>query len=163
MEFRCQVHNYTSYGLEMFVGESARIFSRNVLNHNFIGNLHRGELSAMYEQAGNCTTTSCEGVGTFWMVANSRTLPLMDYFWCRASHNGQHEDSIPAFIVDVLYPECDDRTFDLVTTSKPVRNVTTTCTSLNTIVRSGSGSQNIYNCFIFCLSIIFVCVDVMFS
>ena len=132
----------------MFVGESARIFSRNVLNHNFIGNLHRGELSAIYEQAGNCTAASCEGVGIFWMVANSRTLPLimMDYFWCRASHNGQHEDSNPAFIADVLYPECDNRTFDLVTTSKPVRNVATTVmnSSLNTIVHSGSGSQNMF-------------------
>ena len=111
MEFRCQVRNYTNYGLEMFVGDNVKIFpihELNALGKNFTGSLHPGEFSAEIEQADNCTAMSCEGIGIFWMVANSRTLPLVDYFWCRATHNGRHEDSNQAFIVDVFYPECGD-------------------------------------------------------
>lgn len=150
----------------MFVGESVRIFSQNgLLNRDFIGNLHPGELSATYEQADNCTATSCEGVGTFWMVANNRTLSLMDYFWCRAFHNGRHEDSNPAFIVDVLYPECGNKTLEIA--SKPISNVTTTkmTPSLNTpsnlysrsnpTAATNKGSQNT---FIWSLGLSILCV-----
>jgi hypothetical protein len=97
-----------NHGLELFVGVSTKIFPSNELNEqgqirNFF---ERGEFYATVEPADNCTSTSCEGTGIFRMVANSRTLPLMEYFWCRATHNSlrDHEDSNLAF-AEVLYPE----------------------------------------------------------
>lgn len=109
MEFNCSVRNYTNHGLEMFVGDNAKIFPRDEVNEEgqiFIQSLHHGELYITVEPAENCTATSCEGRGVFRMVVNSRTLPLMDFFWCRATHDGLHKDSNPAFIVNVLRPEC---------------------------------------------------------
>ena len=153
LEFNCSVRNYTNYGLEMFVGydiyDAARIFPKDDINEegrNFIESLHRGEFYAAVEPAENCTATSCEGRGIFWMVANGRTLPLMDFFWCRATHNGQHEDSNEAF-VEILYPpECVltvNRTMSLATINKPANVTTTEITYFDNITATtNSGSQN---------------------
>ena len=140
----------------MFIGDDAKIFPSHEINaqgKNFTESLHPGEFSATVEQADNCTATSCEGIGIFWMVANSRTLLLMHYFWCRATHNGLHEDSNQAFIVDVVYPECTCGNQTLTTTIESV-NITSTTTEIpsinttsneqsDTTVTTNSGSQNL--------------------
>ena len=107
VEVSCHVSNYTNYGLEMFVGDNAKIFPKheiNPLGKRFIRSLHPGEFYADEVQADNCTEMSCEGLGIFWMVVNSRTLQLMNYFWCRATHNGWHDESNQAFVVNITYP-----------------------------------------------------------
>lgn len=146
MEFNCLVRNFT--GLEMFIRD-AKIFPSDEVNEqgrNFIESLHRGEFYAAVEPADNCTATSCEKRGIFWVVANSRTLAPMDFFWCRATHNGQHEDSNRAF-VEVLYPpECVltvNRTMSLVTINKPANVTTTEITySDNITATTNNGPQN---------------------
>ena len=159
MEFRCHVLNYASYGLEMFVGDGAKIFPIHELNElgkNFTESLHPGEFFVDKLQGDNCTAMSCEGMGIFWMVVNSRTLPLVDYFWCRATDTNQQrpEDSNQAFIVNVLYPECDNRTsvttkllnMSVTTTTIPLPS--TTCKTMSnvhsgTTVTINNGSQNL--------------------
>lgn len=166
MEFRCRVRNYRNYGLEIFIGENTRIFPPNALSESFTDSLHPGEFYANKLQAENCTAMSCEGIGIFWMVANSRTLPLMDYFWCRATHNGQHEDSNQAFIVDVVFPDCSNRT--LVTLNKPVTTTKIPKTMPTSHVHSdtsSSGSRSlIFTWFLLFFSSVCVLVhmDVMY-
>ena len=143
----------------MFVGDNTKIFPSNEVNEQgriFIQSLHRGEFYAtlLEPAADNCTATSCEGIGIFWMVANNRTLPRMDFFWCRATHNSQHEDSNRAF-VEVLYPECDG-TMSLATTNKPV-NVTTVTKGIPnsdtvTTATTNNGSSIRFTFIIFALS-----------
>ena len=163
MEFNCSVRNYTDHGLEMFIGDNTKIFPIDEANEQgriFIQSLHRGEFYATVEPAAdNCTATSCEGTGIFWMVANNRTLPLMDFFWCRATHNGLHEDSNRAF-VEVLYPKCEfiNRTMSLATTNKPV-NVTTVTKGIpnsDTPATTNNGSNIRFTFSIFLL--LFLCM-----
>ena len=169
VQFNCSVRNYTDHGLEMSVGSNARIFPRDEVNEqgrNFIESLHRGEFYAAVEPAENCTATSCEGIGIFWMVANSRTLALMDFFWCRATHNGQHEDSNRAF-VEILYPECVltvNRTMSLATKNKPA-NVTTTeitYSAITATTKNGSQKQVLnlpgFFCLFFAVYNMLVCI-----
>jgi hypothetical protein len=135
----------------MFIGDNTKVFPSNGLNEKVQNFFESGEFYATVELADNCTATSCEGTGIFRMVANSRTLPLMEYFkfWCRATHNGlrDHEDSNLAF-VEVLYPEslCVFENRTSATRYKPV-NATeipyysdTTCMYTSTPT-TNSGSQ----------------------
>lgn len=118
VKFNCSVRNYMNHGLEMFIGGNTKIFPSGGLNEQVRNFFENGEFYAAVESADNCTATSCEGTGIFRMVANSRTLPLMEYFWCRTTHNGLHEESNLAF-AEVLYPESFvNRTS--ATTYKPV-------------------------------------------
>jgi hypothetical protein len=151
----------------MFVGDNAKIFPNDELNEqgrNFVESLHRGEFYTTVDSADNCTATSCDGIGIFWMVANSRTLPLMNYFWCRATHNGLHDDSNPAFIVGILHPECVkfNRTCTSATINKPV-NATSTYpeipyldTTDTTNINNGSQNPILLNLSVFLL--VFLCM-----
>ena len=104
VQFECHIHTGKYSGLNMFFG-NALVYPEVSMSISTVLDLRR-EFSVEVE---HCYSTNCSTnatlVGRVWILINSKTIPVINFFWCRVHHGSTFEDSVAAHI-EVQYPEC---------------------------------------------------------
>ena len=101
VQFECQIHRESSQGFYLYFGNT---LVYPLLQGNFSA-LDQREFSVNVNQCTNCLQNQTIIVGRVWILINSRTLQIIEPFWCRVTHSRISEDSCTAY-VEVVYPEC---------------------------------------------------------
>lgn len=93
VEFECNIRvddGTDHYSLKLFIG------FRNVIENEVFNRLDSREFFADVNDT----------LGKVWILINSRTIPLFNYFWCRVFYDAVHFETSNVAFIDIKYPEC---------------------------------------------------------
>ena len=122
--------------MQIFVGESKLFFDGGKIYYH-IGERYKidpREIGASYDCHNSTVNATCvEGIGTFWMVVNNKTLQLVDYVWCQTTASaGEGPARSKLAYVDVIDPaECIPSTTISVQSTYTSYNVPTSTNTPN--------------------------------